>query len=309
MNILITGGCGFIGLNLILYLKEKAQHHIIVLDNLVLGKEEYLSGFDVEFIEGDIRDKDAVKAAMKQVDAVVHLAADTRVIPSIENPSFNFDVNVNGTYNLLIQARDNDVDRFIFASTGGAIVGEAIPPVHEGMVPRPLAPYGASKLCGEAYCSAFAGSYGMKTVSLRFSNVYGPRSFHKGSVVAHFYKKILNGKILTIYGDGEQTRDFVHVDNLCEAINSALSIDEGGESYQLGTGVETSINHLIKLMRDCTGGNYGINAEYVPERKGEVKRNFCDISLARKALGYEPKMELSDGLKRTWQGFTENHIN
>lgn len=303
MKILITGGCGFIGVNLISYLQEKTPYNIIVLDNLVLGKREYLTGYDVEFIEGDIRDQTVVESVMKKVDAVVHLAADTRVIPSIENPSFNFDVNVTGTYNLLIGARNNDVERFVFASTGGAIVGEAIPPVNEQMVPKPLAPYGASKLCGEAYCSAFFGSYGMKTASLRFSNVYGPRSFHKGSVVAHFLKQIIQNKPLTIYGDGEQTRDFVYVDDLCEAIYSALCVDKGGGSYQLGTGIETSVNCLIDIMRASLSEKQPITVEYAPERKGEVKRNYCDITLASNALNYNPQIKLAEGLEKTWKWF------
>jgi len=303
MNILVTGGCGFIGVNLISYLLEKTSHNIVVMDNFSLGKKRYLSGLDVEIVKGDIRDEALVKALMKKVDAVVHLAADTRVLPSIENPSFNFDVNVIGTYNLLIQARDNAVERFVFASTGGAIIGDVNPPVHEGMVPRPLAPYGASKLCGEAYCSAFAGSYGMKTVSLRFSNVYGPRSFHKGSVVAHFFKQIINGKTLTVYGNGEQTRDFVYVDDLCEAIQSALCIDSGGRCYQLGTGVETSINTLIESIKKCVGVKHPFSIEYAPPRQGEVVRNFCDISLSQTELNYNPKTKLTVGLKNTWEWF------
>jgi UDP-glucose 4-epimerase len=303
MKILITGGCGFIGLNLIAFLKKNTRHHIMVLDNLSLGKREYLAGFDVNFVEGDIRDADIVKKMMKETNAVVHLAADTRVISSIENPAFNFDVNVNGTYNLLAMAKDHDVERFVFASTGGAIVGDAIPPVHEGMVPKPLSPYGASKLCGEAYCSAFAGSYGMKTVSLRFSNVYGPRSFHKGSVVAQFMKRILKKEPLKVYGDGEQTRDFVYVEDLCDAIESALRIDQGGNAYQLGTGVEISVNQLIEFMRNSIGEEYRISVEYVAARQGEVKKNYCDISLSRKVLNYKPETVLSEGLKKTWRWF------
>ena len=153
------------------------------------------------------------------------------------------------------------------ASTGGAIVGEASPPVHEKMVPRPISPYGASKLCGEAYCSAFAGSYGMKTVCLRFSNVYGPRSYHKGSVIAHFYKQILKRIPLIIYGNGGQTRDFIYVDDLCGVIQKALFVQYGGESYQLGTGVETSINELVELIKHCVRNSYSFEIEYAPACK------------------------------------------
>jgi len=301
--ILITGGCGFIGVNLIDAFQGDTSDHLIVLDNLSTGNKEFLNEFDVEFIEGDICDQDLVRKLMKKVDAVIHLAADTQVIPSVENPDFNFDVNVNGTYNLLTAARAEGIQRFVFASTGGAIIGDVIPPVHEEMVPRPISPYGASKLCGEAYCSAFAESYGMKTVSLRFSNVYGPRSFYKGSVVAHFYKQILKGNKLTVYGDGEQTRDFLYVGDLCDAVRKALSVEKGGQFFQLGSGIETSVNKLIEFMKAYVGGEYSIVVEHAPRRKGEVFRNYSDISLAREQLGIQPKMDLADGLKVTWQWF------
>ncbi len=306
MNILITGGCGFIGLNLVDFLQKNSADRIVVLDNLLLGKQEDLGAFDVEFVEGDIRDQTLVPKLMQGMDAVIHLAADTRVIPSIENPDFNFDVNVRGTYNLLTNARNAGVEHFVFASTGGAIIGDTEPPVHEQMVPRPISPYGASKLFGEGYCSAFAGSYGMKTASLRFSNVYGPRSYHKGSVVALLFKQILKGEKITVYGDGEQTRDFVYVDDLCAAIRQALFVMRGGGAYQLGTGEETSVNHLIRLMRQIVGSEYAIDVEYVPARAGEVLRNYGDISLARRELGYDPKMSLTEGLKITWKWFVDN---
>ena len=172
-RVLVTGGCGFIGLNLIDFLQNNSSYNynIIVLDNLTLGRREYLSNYDVEFVEGDIRDSSLIKKLMKKVNSVIHLAADTKVVDSIANPDFNFKVNVEGTYNLLRAAQKEGVERFVLASTGGAITGKAKSPVNESMAPQPLSPYGASKLSAEGYCSAFAGSYGMKTVSLRFSNV------------------------------------------------------------------------------------------------------------------------------------------
>jgi UDP-glucose 4-epimerase len=303
MNILITGGCGFIGVNLIAYLKRNTSDSIVVLDNLSLGRKESLLEFDVDFIEGDITDEHLINRVMKDIDAVIHLAADTRVMDSIENPDFNYHVNVNGTYNLLAASRKYGVDKFIFASTGGAILGDVMPPVHEGIVPRPISPYGASKLCGEAYCSAFAGAYGIKTASLRFSNVYGPRSYHKGSVIAHFFKQIIKGEPLVVYGDGEQTRDYVYVDDLCSAVRNAMVIEKGGQTFQLGTGVETSIHRLIDLIKQCVGNDYTIQVEYESARKGEIIRNFTDVSFARKSLGYEPEVALEEGLKKTWEWF------
>jgi UDP-glucose 4-epimerase len=303
MRILVTGGCGFIGVNLVSYLLENPGDDIVVLDNLSLGRKEDMAGLDAELVEGDIRDRELVDRLMKRVDAVVHLAADTRVMDSIEDPDYNFDVNVNGTYNLLRSARAAGVERFVFASTGGAILGDVTPPVHEGMVPRPISPYGASKLAAEGYCSAFAGSYGMKTVSLRFSNVYGPRSWRKGSVVAHFFKSVLMGDQVVVYGDGRQTRDFVHVSDICGAIRSSLSLNEGGQVFQLGTGAETSVNALLEEIRRCIGAGYSVDVRHAPARRGEILRNFCDISHARKALTYAPRVGLKEGLEKTWLWF------
>ena len=164
-----------------------------------------------------------MRHALRRVDAVVHLAADTRVIDSIADPTRNFDVNVAGTFGLLNLMREVGVPRLVNASTGGAILGEAPPPVHEEMAPRPASPYGAAKASAEAYCSAFAASYGLDAVSLRFSNVYGPLSFHKGSVVAAFMRRILDDQPLVVYGDGSQTRDYVFVEDLCDGIVVALN--------------------------------------------------------------------------------------
>lgn len=304
-KLLITGGCGFIGINLIEYLSRNASYDIVVLDNLSLGKKEHLAGFKTDFIEGDIRDQALVSSTMKNIDAVIHLAADTRVMDSIANPDYNFEVNVVGTYNLLRAARAAGVNRFVSASTGGAIVGDAKPPVHEQMVPRPQSPYGASKLFAEGYCSAFAGSYGMKTVSLRFSNVYGPHSYHKGSVVAAFFKQILKGEPLTIYGDGSQTRDFVFSEDLCAAIVKSLELEKGGEAIQLGAGKGTSLNELIAAMREVVGPHYKFEVVYNAFRAGEVRFNYADISKAKQMLNYSPSVSLDTGLEKTWKWFME----
>jgi len=306
-RVLVTGGCGFIGLNLIDFLQNNSSYNynIIVLDNLTLGRRKYLSDYDVEFVEGDIRDSSLIKKLMKKTNSVIHLAADTRVVDSISNPDFNFNVNVEGTYNLLRAAQKEGVERFVLASTGGAITGKAKSPVNESMAPQPLSPYGASKLSAEGYCSAFAGSYGMKTVSLRFSNVYGPFSNHKNSVVAAFFKNILKGEPLSVYGDGSQTRDFILSEDLCRAIINALNIKEGGEVYQLGSGIETSINTLISTIRRIVEPRYTFKVSYKSFREGEIKHNYSDISKARKFIGYNPLTNLSEGLKKTWNWFCQ----
>jgi len=301
MKVLITGGAGFVGTNLTAHLNRIGGHEVRVLDNESLGKREHLAGLDVDFIHGDIRDRDAVKAALEGIDAVVHLAADTRVIDSIEDPRKNFEANVIGTFNVLDAMREAGINRFVNASTGGAILGEVPPPVHEEMVPHPASPYGASKLAVEGYCSAFAASYGLRSVSLRFSNVYGPRSFHKGSVVAHFYKQIMAGKPLVVYGDGSQVRDYVYIENLCDGIVAALTCDFDG-AIQLGSGNPTTINELIEVIRTVVAPA-DFTVEYKDFRAGEIHTTYCDISRAKKVLGFAPRMDLAAGLKTTWDWF------
>ncbi len=302
MKILITGGCGFIGVNLTRFLLKRGNYEIIILDNFSIGKKEYLEEAiadlpnkdQVKIIEGDIRNKTICEEVSKGVDAIVHLAAQAGVIPSIENPFYDCEVNVIGTLNLLYSAVKNKVDRFIFASSN-APLGEQVPPVNETRIPRPLSPYGASKLSCEAYCSAFYGSYGLKTIIFRFSNVYGPYCLHKNSVVAKFIKDGLLRDELTIYGDGTQTRDFIHVDDICQAIYLVLNYSRDfneiwGKPFHLGTGKETSILDLAKLVQSLFNKEIKIN--FAPERKGEIKRNFSDIAKAKKLLGFCPMVSL-----------------
>jgi UDP-glucose 4-epimerase len=298
---LITGGCGFIGVNLVATLVERGAQ-VRVLDNLSLGRRADIEPFGVELTVGDIRDRAAVLDCARGVDTVIHLAAHTRVVESVENPEINFDVNVVGTFNLLEACRRSGVRKFILASTGGAILGEQTPPVHEEMVPRPIAPYGASKLAGEGYCSAFHGAYGMQTVALRFSNVYGPWSYHKGSVIAQFFRNIMQGSPLIVYGDGRQTRDFVFVGDLVEAILAADAAELGGEAIQIASGRQTSLNELLQLMREVVAGR-SFEVLYEPARAGEILHNYALIDKARWLLGYEPRTQLRDGLRATWQWF------
>ena len=208
-RIFITGGAGFIGANLVKYLLDKGGYAITVYDNLTGGSKENLGMAvtdskrkgTVRFIRGDILNKKRLSTALKGHTAVVHLAAHTRVVESLKNPSKNFAINSTGTFNVLEGARKSKVKRFIFASSNAA-VGEQIPPINEKMIPKPISPYGATKLFGEALCTAYFYSYGLQTVSLRFANAYGPYSDHKTSVVAKFIKRVKQGKPLEIYGDG-----------------------------------------------------------------------------------------------------------
>lgn len=303
MNILITGGAGFVGTNLIASLNKSSNAYIRVLDNESIGKRENLSSLSCDFIHGDICNDNDLSLALKEIDVVVHLAADTRVIESIENPQKNFEQNVLGSFQLLQKMRAMGVNRFICASTGGAILGKAKPPVHEGMVPRPTSPYGASKLALEGYCSAFSESYGMSCLALRFSNVYGPYSFHKGSVVANFIRRILSNKPLIVYGDGNQTRDYVFSFDIAEAIVDAIHKPEASGVLQLGTGVETSLNDLINVLRGVVGDNYNIDVDYQDYRVGEIIHSCCDITKAGNMLKYSPSILLKDGVQKTWDWF------
>lgn len=303
MRILVTGGCGLIGTNLIRFLNDHTDHVIRVFDNESMGKREHLVGLAAEFVRGDLRSTDEVSAALDGMDAVVHLAADTRVMDSIADPKHNFHTNVIGTFNLLEAMRTRGLKRILNASTGGAILGEVEPPVHEEMVPRPLAPYGAAKLAVEGYCHAYSSAYGFSAMSLRFSNVFGPRSFHKGSVVAAFFKRILKGEELVVFGDGAQIRDFIYVDDLCEGIHAALSSGLSGV-FQLGSGIPVSVSDLISVMRKVVHP-MPVTLRHEPFRAGEILATYCDISKAKGLLGFSPRTELREGLERTWKWFLE----
>lgn len=303
-SVLVTGGCGFIGSNLVDKLLD-IDYRVRVLDNLSAGKKGNIPS-DVDLIVGDIRDEELISEVLCGINTVVHLAAHTNVIESIQQPKLDFDINVIGTFNLLNKSVENDVRKFIFASSNAA-VGEQEPPISEKALPAPLSPYGASKLSSEALCSAFSGSYGISTVSLRFANAYGPGSSHKESVVAKFFKKALDNEKLTIYGDGNQTRDFVYVDDICHAILLAIknnSITHSSDGvFQVGTGTETKIIELAKKIKKTANSDSDI--VFAPPRKGEIIRNYSSIEKARKILGFEPEVDLDTGLARTWKWFRE----
>lgn len=299
-NILITGGAGFIGRHLADHLASRDDTEVTVIDNESLGDRKHLDLSKVRFVHGDLASRDDLRAALEGQDAVVHLAADTRVMDSIENPQHNFDNNVIGTFNLLELSRELGVQRIVAASTGGAILGDVEPPVHEEMAPKPTSPYGASKLMLEGYLSAYSSSFGVSGCALRFSNIYGPRSFHKGSVVAHFFKQILSGEPLVVYGDGSQTRDYLYVGDLVEAIRAALESDVQG-AYQLGSGRPTTLNELIEVMRTVTDRDFEV--VYRDFRPGEVRDTWCQVDKARKGFGYDPTTSLEEGLRATWAWF------
>ncbi len=321
---LITGGCGFIGTRLIHNLLQEGGHRIVVLDNLTVGSREDLAtvcefteapvsdpGLDpnpdcpVVLIKGDIKDSTACMAAAARADVIVHLAANTGVGPSVEDPQSDMENNVVGIFNMLEAARHHKVKRFIFASSG-APVGECNPPIHEELAAHPVSPYGASKLAGEGYCSAYFQTFGIETISLRFGNVYGPGSIHKNSVVAKFIKKAMEKAPLEIYGDGSQTRDFIYLDDLIRAVRLSQSTPNvGGEIFQIATNTETTVGEMVDLLVPVLNqaGFTDINVIHGEKRLGDVMRNFSDTSKAKAKLNWQPEVSLEQGLKLTMDSF------
>jgi UDP-glucose 4-epimerase len=274
------------------------------LDNFSRGSRDYLTGVEADVVEGDVRDEAAVTKAIQGVDTVVHLAAFGSVVESVEDPAENFDVNVRGTLVVLRAAAAAGVEKVVFASTGGAIMGNTPPPVDETTLPWPISPYGASKLCGEAYCHAFAGSFGLPIVALRFANVYGPMSDHKKGVVTNFIKQSLRGEPIAIYGDGTASRDFLYVDDLCEGITAAVDADLHDEVLHLASGEETTINDLARLILELTDAA-DTPIRYEERRRGEIERTFARPERAAQVLGFEPAHNLGEGLEKTVRWFAE----
>ena len=322
MNWLITGGCGFIGTALVRSLMDEGGHGVRVVDNLAVGTREDLASVcefeeghggpitsGVELVVGDIRDEGLALRAAEGAGAIVHLAANTGVGPSVEDPRGDCMSNVVGTLNFLEAARHGGVPRFVFASSGGTVIGETEPPIHEEMAPHPVAPYGASKLAGEGYCSAYYQTFGIRTVALRFSNVYGPGSVHKvRNAVPRFITRSMKREPLEIYGDGSQTRDYVYVDDLIRALRLAATAEGvGGEIFQIATSAETSVNELIERLMPvlAEAGIENVEVRRTAPRAGDVQRNFADTSKARRMLGWKPEVDLDEGLWRTVEWFLQ----
>lgn len=322
---LITGGCGFLGTSLIECLKKESGHYIRVIDNLSVGSRDDLGAVSefheiedvnqsweehsVQLYVGDILDEKIADLITVGADIIVHFAANTGVGPSVENPRMDCVTNVIGTFNYLDSARKNKVKRFVFASSG-APAGEVEPPIHEELPPHPVSPYGASKLAGEGYCSAYYRTFGLETVALRFGNVYGPGSAHKSSVVAKFIKNCIQFDPMKIYGNGNQTRDFIYIDDLIDAVIKASTVaGVGGETFQIATNAETSVQDMLKILlkifQDMDIKTPAV--VYEEARLGDVMRNYSDTSKARNLLGWSAKYNLATGLKDTVSWFLKNY--
>jgi len=303
MRSLVTGGAGFIGSNLVDALLGRGDE-VTVIDDLSTGRRANLEpalGGGAELVRADIRDAEAMRGITERVapEAVFHLGAQIDVRRSAADPAFDARVNVEGTINMLEAARAAGARRFVNSSTGGAIYGEGrtIPAPEDHLV-APEAPYGQSKFAAEGYCELFRRLHGVQAISLRYGNVYGPRQDPLGEagVVAIFCGRLLERQRLTVFGDGLQTRDYVHVDDVVRA-NLAAAESEAAGALNIGTGVQTSVLDLVAALGRVTGAD--LEAEHAPERPGEVRHIALDASRARVELGWEAAVAVDEGLERT----------
>ncbi|MBK6795783.1 MAG: SDR family oxidoreductase [Acidobacteria bacterium] len=295
---LVTGGAGFIGSHIVETLVNRGEK-VRVLDNLMTGKHENIANFEdrIEFILGDIRDFKALGKAVDGVDTIFHEAAIPSVPRSVEDPQLNHDSNVNGTFNLLLAARDAGVRRVVYAASSSAYGEIGTGEKKEDQLPSPLSPYAVAKLVGEYYCQVFTRVYGLETVSLRYFNVFGPRqdpSSPYSGVISKFVTTLLNGDRPMIFGDGEQSRDFTYVANVVDAnIRAAESADAVGEVINLGVNQRTTLNQLLSELQKIIGTN--IAPQYEPPRAGDIRHSLADISRAEKLLGFKPLIGLEEG--------------
>ena len=299
---LVTGGAGFIGSHIAEALVKRGDR-VRVLDNLSTGKRENMAHIadEIEFIEGDIRDYDITRRAMEGVNIAFHEAAIPSVPRSVKDPQFNHENNVNGTFNVLMAARDAGVKRVVFAASSSAYGETEVLPKQEEMLPSPLSPYAVAKLVGEFYCQVFTRAYGLETVSLRYFNVFGPRqdpSSPYSGVISKFITTLLQGQTPVIYGDGEQSRDFTYIDNVVAANLRAAEAEEAvGQVMNLGLCERTTLNQLLEELQRIIGTS--LAPKYEETRPGDIRHSLADITRAEELLGYRPAVGLAEGLRRT----------
>ena len=310
MKYLVTGGGGFIGSNIAEELLKRNED-VRIIDNFSTGRLENLGDFidRIELIEGDIRDFWTVQEAVKGVDYVIHQAALPSVPRSVKNPLTSNAVNVSGTLNLLEASKHAGVKRFVMASSSSVYGDTPTLPKHEGMTPDPLSPYAVSKLADEKYCKVFYELYGLETVCLRYFNIFGPRQNPESeyaAVVPKFINCLLDSKPPTVYGDGEQSRDFTYIDNAVSANILATTAEMApGKYYNVACGGQFTLNQLLDALREIIGVN--IKARYDSPRRGDIKHSFADISRAEKELKYKTKVDFFEGLKKTVEWFKNSN--
>jgi len=308
MEALVTGGAGFIGSNLTRSLVEQG-YSVRVLDDFSTGRKENLAGVSVELIEGSIEDLDLVRSACDDVEVVFHQAALPSVKRSVDDPIRSHNVNANGTLNVLVSARDAGVRRVVYASSSSAYGDTPTLPKREDMPTSPQSPYAVSKLMGEYYCKVFTRVYRLETVSLRYFNVFGPRQdpkSHYAAVIPLFITALLNGDAPTVFGDGEQTRDFTYIDNVVGANLLAAQGDSSsaGKTVNIACGQRVSLNELLKILADIMEV---VEPEvvYTDPRPGDIRDSLADVGQAASFLGYQPDIDLHEGLRKTVTWFAE----
>ena len=310
MKVVVTGGAGFIGSNLAEELASRGKE-VVILDDLSTGKIENIRGLlrkeNVKFVNGSVTDMELLKEVFKGAEVVYHLAAIPSVPRSIKEPVRANEVNVNGTLNVIVAARDCGARKVAYASSSSVYGDAPSLPKREDMNPNPLSPYAVTKLAGEYYCQVFQEVYGLETVSLRYFNVYGPRQdpfSEYAAVIPRFIQRALKGMPPIIYGDGEQTRDFTFVK---DAVRGTIILAESKATgvFNIGRGEQISINRLAKLVLEVTG--LALNPIHEKPRRGDVRHSLADISRAR-SYGYDPKYSVEEGLKETKQFLVESKL-
>ncbi len=303
---LVTGGAGFIGSHLVEGLLARGWS-VRVLDNFSTGHRENIKHLinQIDLLEGDVTNLTTVRFAVRNVDVIFHQAALPSVARSVANPLESNEVNITGTLNILLAARDAGVKRVVYAASSSAYGNTPTLPKVESMPPTPLSPYAIAKLTGEMYARAFTQLYGLSTISLRYFNIFGPRqdpATQYAGVIAKFCTCAIEGKPYPVFGDGEQSRDFTYVENVVNAnLLAAEAKLAGATLVNIACGERTSLNQLIALLNELT--NQKLPAQYSPERAGDVRHSLADVTRAGKLLGYEPMVDIREGLKRTLEWY------
>jgi len=310
MRYLVTGGAGFIGSNIVEELVRRG-HSVVVLDDLSAGKETNLAAVrdKIDLQVGSITDIAAIREACEGADYVIHLAARTSVPRSVKDPIESNQVNIDGTLNVLVAARDAKVRRFVYAASSAAYGETPELPKVESMPPAPISPYGLTKYVGELYAQVFGRVYGLENACVRYFNVFGPRqdpTSQYSGVLSRFILAILEGQNPVIYGDGEQSRDFTYIENIVdETLRACETKDASGRVFNGGTGERITLNQVLQQLETITGKK--IVAKYEPARNGDIRDSQADVSLARSVLGYEPKVQFAEGLQRTWAWYKSKY--
>lgn len=307
---LVTGGAGFIGSNLVDALLEQG-HDVRVFDNFSTGERRnlvHVAG-DIEIVEGDLRSFERALTAVRGCELVLHQGALPSVPRSVQDPLTSNDTNATGTLNVLLASREMDVQRVVYASSSSCYGHTPGTVKREDMAIAPMSPYGVSKYAGEAYCRSFWEVYGLETVALRYFNVFGPRQnpvSEYAAVIPNFIAAALLDESATIYGDGEQARDFTYIDNVVAANLAAAAVPGiGGETFNVAYGQRSTINELVKAIGEIAG--IEIDVSYAPPRAGDVRISQADVTKARNQLGYDPQVDLREGLRRTYEYMRADH--